>query len=235
MLAAWLKDHYPVVWRLLFALCSLPALVLVLLYVLQDLGPNPLALLLHVTGRTSLVLLTLTLCITPMRRWLSNFSRLTHRRYGKRLSDWNWLVRLRRPLGLWSFAYALGHAWVYLAFDLGYNWAFISFELLEKPYLSAGAVALLILIVLASTSTQRMIRLLGRNWRRLHTLTYVVAVLGLLHFWWAMKPGLKDPWPDTLAIAWLLGYRAALRFGMLERWDGFDGRESQERPAMRVP
>jgi methionine sulfoxide reductase heme-binding subunit len=232
MLAAWLKNHFQAVWRLGFALCSLPALALTCLALMQDLGANPLALLLHTTGRSALLLLlTLTLLVTPLRRWLTRLSALTQRRYGKRLSDWNWLIRLRRMLGLWCFAYALAHAWIYSAFDLGYDWPAAWSELQQKPYLLAGLAALALLLLLAATSTNAMMRRLGGHWRRLHRASYAVALLGLLHFWWLTKPGLATPWPDTLALALLLGYRAALYSGLLERWDGFDGKESMERPA----
>jgi methionine sulfoxide reductase heme-binding subunit len=230
MLAAWLKNHFQAVWRAAFAACMLPALVLLYAARADQLGPNPLARLLHTTGRSALVLLTLTLAVTPLRRWLTRLSTLTQRRYGKRLADWNWLIRLRRMLGLWCFAYALAHAWIYSAFDLAYDWSAAWSELQEKPYILAGLCALLLLVPLAATSTQAMMRRLGRHWRRLHRLSYAVAVLGLLHFWWMTKPGLRTPWPDTLVLTVLLGYRAALYSGLLERWDGFDGKESMERP-----
>ncbi|RFO97652.1 sulfoxide reductase heme-binding subunit YedZ [Rhodoferax lacus] len=230
MLAAWLKNHFQSVWRCCFSACMLPALALLARVLSSDLGPNPLALLLHTTGRSALVLLTATLAITPLRRWLTNLSAYTHQRYGKRLSDWNWLVRLRRLLGLSCFAYALAHAWIFAAFDLGYDWSAALSEVQEKPYVLAGLLALLILAPLAATSTQSMVRRLGRHWRRLHRLSYAAAVLGLLHFWWLTKPGLISPWPDTAALTLLLGYRAALYSGLLERWDGFDGKESLVRP-----
>ena len=230
MLAAWLKNHFQWVWRFVFVVCALPAVCLLWLNATGNLGPNSLATLLRVSGRSALVLLTVTLAVTPLRRWLSNLSKLTHRRYGKRLADWNWLIRLRRQLGLWCFAYALAHTWVYVAFDLGYDWAAGWNELFEKPYLMAGALGLLILIPLAFTAPPNMMRYMGRNWGRLHMLTYAVAVIGLLHFWWAIKPGMWTPWPDTLALTLLLGYRLLLRAGWLPRWDGFDGKESAERP-----
>jgi len=229
MLAAWLKSHFQHVWRAIFILCSVPGMMLTYGYVSDHLGPNPLALLLHTTGRSALVLLTLTLTITPLRRWLTNLSKRLHLRHGKRLSDWNWLIRLRRLLGLWCFAYALGHVWIYAAFDLAFDWDVAWIEMLEKPYLFAGAAAMFLLVPLAATSTTSMMRILGKNWRRLHTLTYAVAVLGLLHFWWMLKPGLWTAWPDTLALSMLLGYRIALRCRWLPRWDGFDGSESLER------
>jgi sulfoxide reductase heme-binding subunit YedZ len=234
MLAAWLKDHFIFVWRMVFVFCALPLATLVILYKADYLGPNPLATLTHTTGRSALVLLAMTLSITPLRRWVSSLSRWRHARWGKRLADWNWLIRLRRQLGLWSFSYAVLHSWCYLKFDIAYDWTAAKVDLHDKPYLLAGAASLLLLFPLAMTSTQAMVRRLGRNWRRLHMLTYVVAVLGLLHFWWMMKPGLWTPWPDTFALTVLLGYRVLLRMGVLDRWDGFDGSESHERSGQTV-
>ena len=214
----------------MFVACAVPALYLGALAALGALGVNPLALLLHTTGRTTLVLLTVTLAITPLRYWMTNLSKLTHGHYGKRLSDWNWLIKLRRQLGLWCFFYAVAHVWVYIAFDLDYDWPGAWIDIQEKPFMAAGAVSFLLLIPLAATATQSMMRYLGRNWRRLHRLTYGVAVAGLLHFWWMMKPGLHTPWPDTLVLVILLGYRILLYAGLLTPWDGFDGQESVERP-----
>lgn len=230
MLAQWLKDHFQRVWACLFVLCALPALAVLVLFLGHGLGANPLEFVLHTTGRSALALLVLTLCITPLRRGLTRASRFTQQRFGKRLSDWNWLIRLRRPLGLWSFAYGSAHAWVFAHFDLDYDWGAALGEAREKPYLLAGLCALLLLWLLAATSPHAMVRRLGRQWRRLHRLVYLAAVLALLHFWWLVKPGLWTPWPETLALAGLLGYRAALFAGLLERWDGFDGQESSQRP-----
>ena len=179
----------------------------------------------------ALQLLVLTLCVTPRRRVLSGAAIATQRRWGKRLADWNWLVRLRRPLGLWSFAYAALHAAFYLHFDLGYDAAAALDEVQQKPYLLAGLGTLLLLLLLALTSPQAMVRRLGRQWRRLHRLVYVAALLALLHFWWLVKPGLWTPWPETLALGLLLGYRAGLWVSLLPRWDGCDGSESLQRVA----
>jgi len=230
MLASWLKLHFTQVWWSVFLLSSLPALALFWRYLQNDLGSNPLASLMHTTGRSALVLLAITLSVTPLRRWISNIYRWTHRVYGKRLSDWNWLIRLRRQLGLWCFAYACIHAWLYVHFDVGYDWASAWADVQEKPYIFAGLSALLMLVPLAITSTQSMIRRLGKHWIRLHMLIYLIAIAGLLHFWWMIKPGLWTPWPDTVVIGVLLGYRLLLRTGVLARWDGFDGKESFERP-----
>jgi sulfoxide reductase heme-binding subunit YedZ len=229
MIAAWLKARLTAVWWFVFACAALPGLSLANAYCTATLGPNPLETLLHTTGRSALVLLALSLTITPLRKFLSSVSRLTRRRFGKRLADWNWLVRMRRMLGLWCFAYAIAHAWLFLELDLGGDWSRGWSELLEKPYLGVGALALALLIPLAATSTAGMMRRLGGHWRRLHMLTYAVAVLGLLHFWWLVKPGNWGPLPDTLVLGGLLGYRLLLALGALERWEGYDGGEVPER------
>lgn len=231
MLAAWLKEHLRLVWWSIFLSSSIPGVYLAWAYQYDALGSNPLETLLHTTGRTALVMLTLTLTVTPLRKGLSSLAKITASRYGKRIADWNWMVRLRRQLGLWCFAYALAHATLFLEFDIGYDWVRAWQEVQEKPYLIVGALALLMLILLAATSTMFMIRWLGgKRWQRLHMLTYLVAVLGLLHFWWLVKPGLWRPLPDTLVLGGLLGYRLLLRTGLLTRWEGFDGREAAEKP-----
>ncbi len=180
-----------------------------------------------------MVLLAVTLTVTPLRRLLSVLSRRTARRYGKRISDWNWLVRLRRPLGLWCFAYTLAHLWLFLEFDMAWDWSSAWIEIGEKPYLTAGSLALLLLIPIAATSTQAMMRRLGKNWVRLHRLSYLVAILGLLHFWWLVKPGLWRPLPDSLVLGGLLAYRVLLHTGWMEQWKGWDGSEVPEAPGER--
>ena len=145
------------------------------------------------------------------------------------------LVRLRRPLGLWCFAYAASHAVVYLEFDIGSDWPAFWQETQEKRHLLAGVVALLLLLPLALTSPKFMVRMLGRYWLRLHKLTYVVAVVALLHFWWAMKPGWLDPMPDTLALGFLLCYRLLRWVGVLPPRPGDDGQESPERGGLSAP
>ncbi len=229
MLAAWLKNHFETVWWCVFLACAAPAVYMIAMVLQDGLGPNPLAFLLHTSGRSALIVLTVTLAITPLRRWTTNLSKITHGRYGKRLADWNWMIRLRRQLGMWCFSYAVLHAWLYLAYDAAYDWGSLWTDFGEKPYLMAGAAGLTMLVPLAATSSNTMMRRLGRNWRRLHMLTYAVAVVGLLHFWWMMKPGLWTPWPETAALTILLGYRLLLRTGLFARWDGFDGSESSER------
>ncbi|HEY9147060.1 MAG TPA: protein-methionine-sulfoxide reductase heme-binding subunit MsrQ [Thiobacillus sp.] len=215
MLAAWLKRHYVFVWCCCHALCALPGLRLWLGYRFGELGINPLETLLRGSGEWALVLLIVTLTITPLRRGLTALSRAVHARFGKRLADWNWIIRLRRPIGLYCFAYAAVHGWLYLHFDLGYDWGAAVTDLREKPYLLMGAAALALLTLLAATSPNRAMRLLGGNWRRLHRGVYAAALFGILHFWWLVKPGVLTPWPYAAAISFLLGYRLLAHFGWL--------------------
>ena len=229
MASVWIKRHFKALQRLTMLACALPALGLLLDLHRGHLGATPLNTLLQVSGRSSLVILIATLSITPLRRLLALLAAATRWKHGKRMADWNWLVKLRRPLGLWSFAYATLHLWLYLAFDLAYDWATAWEELRTKAYLLAGFVAWALLVPLALTSTQRMMRALGRHWMRLHAAVYLIALLSLLHFWLLTKHGASPPWPDTLALAALLLYRALLKTGLLLRWQGDDGTESPER------
>ena len=231
MLASSRKSRLQLVRQLAGSCAALPGAYLLVAWQYGNLGPNPLETLLHTSGRSALVLLALTLAITPLRRLASAMSRMARLGSGKRLADWNWLIPLRRTLGLWCFAYAMLHAWPYLALDIGGDWALCWSELREKPYLGVGALALAFLVPLAATSNPWMMRYLGRTWQRLHMLTYAVAVLGLLHFWWLVKPGDWGPLPDTLVLGMLLGYRLMLATGIAERWQGHDGSATPERGA----
>lgn len=229
MLANWLKLHFFQLRLFLHALSALPALCLYVAYLTDCLGENPLETLMHWSGRVSLFFLGLTLVVTPLRKFLTTFSRSQSATYGKRLSDWNWLVRLRRPLGLWAFAYALTHAWVFIEFDLSYQWEILWHEIQEKPFLFLGGLALFLLIPLAITSTTAMIRRLGKHWLTLHRLIYLIALLEIFHFWMSLKPGVWRAWPETLAISALLSYRLLLRLGWIPDWHGSDGGEVPER------
>lgn len=234
-LSLWLKEHYRYLWWCCLLGFAWPAADLLWRFAHQQLGVNPLDTLLRTTGRWSLILLLLTLTITPLRRTLSSLCRRIHSRYGKRLSDWNWIIRLRRMLGLYSFYYAVLHAGLYAHFDLGWSWTWAREEVGEKPYLLVGALALAMLIPLAATSTKGMMRRLGPHWRRLHRLTYAVAVLAVLHFWWLSKVGVMDPLPYTALAAFLLGYRLLSHFGLLFQRPRDDGMEVPERHAQGRP
>jgi sulfoxide reductase heme-binding subunit YedZ len=183
---------------LVFAACATPAGLLLLGVVdigPMDLGPEPARRLIHACGITALNLLLITLAVTPVRQ----------------LIKWNNLLRLRRMLGLFVFFYALMHFVSYALFDQGLDFAAIGADIVKRPYITIGMAALLMLIPLAITSTNGMMRRLGRKWARLHRLVYVIAALGIWHFYWQVKKDIREPL-IYLAIflalmAWRIGWR----------------------------
>lgn len=174
-----------------FLLCLLPAALLVRDAMGDALGANPVEALLHATGDWTLRMLLITLAVTPVRR----------------LSGWAWPLRLRRMLGLFAFFYALLHLTVYLWLDRQLLWSEILVDLTERPYITLGFAAILILVPLAATSTRAMMRRLGRNWKRLHRGVYAAAVLGVVHFWWLVKADVTEPLVYAVILGLLLGAR----------------------------
>ncbi|HEY8520337.1 MAG TPA: protein-methionine-sulfoxide reductase heme-binding subunit MsrQ [Gammaproteobacteria bacterium] len=157
-----------------------------------SLGPNPVEELLHTVGKTSLNLLLVTLAVTPVRR----------------LTGWNRLVTVRRMLGLFAFAYALLHVVVYLTLDRQLDMPTIVEDVVERPYITLGMLAVVLLVPLAVTSTNRMQRRLGRRWVTLHRLVYPIAILAVVHFWWQTKAKLDpEPLVYSAILALLLGAR----------------------------
>jgi sulfoxide reductase heme-binding subunit YedZ len=162
----------------LFALALAPLALLVHRATLGDLGANPVETLTHETGRWGLRLLLLTLAVTPLRR----------------LTGWGELARLRRMLGLFAFLYMALHFITYAWLDQGWVVADILEDVAKRPYVTVGFAALLLLVPLAATSTDGMIRRLGgRRWKRLHQLVYVAAVAGCFHYLWLVKADTRDP------------------------------------------
>jgi methionine sulfoxide reductase heme-binding subunit len=155
------------------------------------LGADPVAEIEHRLGLWALRLLMITLAITPLRQ----------------LTGQAVLIRFRRLLGLYAFAYATLHLTAYLVLDLRGYWTQIFEEIAKRPYITVGFAAWLLLVPLAITSTQAAIRRLGRNWGRLHKLVYVVAVLAVLHFWWLVKSDIREPALYAGILALLLGWR----------------------------
>jgi len=117
------------------------------------------------------------------------------------------LLRLRRMLGLFVFFYVVLHFTIYLVLDLELNFRTLGADIAKRPYITIGFTALLLLIPLAVTSTNGMMRRLGRRWQPLHRLVYVVAVLGVWHFYWQVKRDIREPLLYAGILATLLGYR----------------------------
>ena len=160
------------------AVCLLaltPLARLVFLAATHHLGANPIEFITRSTGTWTLVLLLCTLAITPLRR----------------LSGLNWLIRLRRMLGLITFAYALLHTLTWVWLDQWFDPAAMLRDVVQRPFVTAGFVALLLMLPLALTSTDAMMRRLGRRWGKLHRAVYLVLLASLLHYWWH-KQGKND-------------------------------------------
>lgn len=178
----------------LFLLALLPFANLVLKAVIDELGANPIEKITRTTGYWTLTLLLITLTVTPLRR----------------LSGWSWLVRLRRMLGLFAFFYASLHFATYLVLDQFFDIASIAQDIVKRPYITIGFPAFLLLIPLAVTSNDSMIRRLGgKRWRLLHRLVYVSAIGGVIHYWWLVKKDLTNPITFAILLALLLGFRLA--------------------------
>lgn len=158
---------------------------------IDALGPDPVAAIEHELGLWALRMLLLTLAITPLRQ----------------LSGQVVLMRFRRMLGLYAFAYASLHLSAYLALDLRGWWTLVFEEIAKRPYITVGFAAWLLLVPLAVTSTRGWMRRLGRNWGRLHKAVYAVAALAVLHFWWIVKSDYREPLLYAVILAVLLGWR----------------------------
>lgn len=175
----------------LFVACLLPAGWLAWQVFLGDPGPDPVARIVHETGAWTLRLLLITLTVTPLRRW----------------TGWNVLIRFRRMLGLFAFFYATLHFASYLFLDLGAFWSQLLTDIAKRPYITVGFSAWLLLIPLALTSTNAMMRRLGRRWQQLHRLSYLIAGLGVLHFLWLVKSDLREPLVYAAILAVLMAAR----------------------------
>ena len=178
------------------ALMPLVRLVAGALYFPEWLGANPAEYITRSTGDWTLRLLLAALAVTPLRT----------------LIGWNWLLGLRRMLGLFTFFYGLVHLSSYVSFDHVFDAAEIARDIVKRPFIAVGFTALVLMIPLALTSTNAMVRLLGaRRWLTLHRLVYVIAPLGVLHFWWMVKADITEPAIYAAVLALLLGWRVAAR------------------------
>jgi len=161
-----------------------------------DLGADPIERLLHTLGKTGLNFLLITLLVTPVRQ----------------ITGWTHVIRLRRMLGLFAFFYVALHFAVYLFLDRGLDMGEVIEDIAKRPYITIGFIALLMLIPLAITSTNKMMRRLGKRWQKLHQLIYVATILGVWHFYWQVKKDIREPLIYVGILAVLLGYRVFKRW-----------------------
>jgi sulfoxide reductase heme-binding subunit YedZ len=161
------------------------------------LGPDPGKVLVDRLGLGTLILLLITLSMTPLQK----------------LTGWSGWIAVRRQLGLWCFAYVVLHLSGYTAFILGFDWSQLGVELRKRPYIIVGTLGFLCLLALAVTSNRYSQRRLGMRWKKLHRLVYVILGLGLLHMLWIVRADLKE-WSIYAAIGALL---LALRIPVVTR------------------
>lgn len=179
--------RYPVFRFAAFLLACVWPLYWLAQAVLDALGPDPGKVLVDRMGQGALVMLLVTLCMTPLQK----------------LTGWSGWIVVRRQLGLWCFAYVLMHLCAYLFFILGLDWGQLGVELRKRPYIIVGSLALVGLLALAVTSNRYSQRRLGARWKKLHRLVYVILGLGLLHFLWIVRADLKE-WTVYAVIGGLL-------------------------------
>jgi sulfoxide reductase heme-binding subunit YedZ len=181
----------------IFLLCLLPlAFYLQRLYV-DELGANPIEALTRGLGTWALNFLLITLLVTPLRRF----------------SGWNWLIRLRRMLGLYCFFYALLHLGTYLWLDQFFDWMAIAKDIFKRPFITVGMLTFVLLLPLAITSNSFALRRLGgRRWQKLHRAIYAIGLLALLHYSWMVKADIAGPLWYAAALAVVLGLRVYWRF-----------------------
>ena len=176
---------------MIFFLALIPFIWLLLKVFQNDLGPDPAQALSIETGEWTLRFLLLTLAITPFRQIF-------------RMAE---IARLRRMIGLFTFFYASIHFLSWMAFILGFRWLAIAEELVERPYITVGFLAYVILFLLGVTSTNSMVRRLGKNWKRLHKFIYAASILAIVHLWWILRTDVTEAVIYGVLLATLLGYR----------------------------
>ncbi len=160
-----------------FSICMMPFVWMVWQAMNQLLGSNPVEELLYQSGGWAIRFILIVLAVTPLRK----------------LTGWTVLLRFRRMLGLFVFFYASSHFLVYFLLDLGMDFSFVVEDIIERPYITIGFTALVLLVPLAVTSTKGMMRRMGRNWKRLHKLVYLIGVLAVVHYIWLVKADLLEP------------------------------------------
>jgi len=186
------------VWKpLVFVLCLIPATLVFTdaFEITGRLGANPIEEIQDRFGYWGLRFVLLTLAITPLRK----------------VTGKNWLIRFRRMLGLFAFFYILMHFLTWLILDQSLLLSAIKEDIFERPFITIGFTAFLILIAMAATSTNAMRRRLGKRWQQIHYGIYVVALLGVWHYWWQVKLDVRDPLIYAAILVVLLGYRIRVR------------------------
>ena len=182
------------IWKpIIFVLCLVPAALVIgdAFEITGRLGANPVEEIQDRFGYWALRFIMITLTVTPLRR----------------LSGWNWLSRFRRLLGLFTFFYAFMHFLTWFVLDRELRMTDIIEDITERPFITLGFIALVLLAALAITSLTAIRRRMGRNWQTLHNAAYAVALLGVWHYWWQVKKDITEPLVYASILSVLLGIR----------------------------
>lgn len=184
-----MNRHISWIKAAIFAASLIPLARLAWLGLHHKLGANPIEYITHSTGWWALSFLMVTLSVTPLRR----------------LANLPWLLRLRRMLGLFAFFYASLHFTTYIWLDQFFDVKEIVKDVIKRPFITVGFAAFVLLIPLAATSTNSMVRRLGaKRWQNLHRLVYLIGALGVIHFWWLVKKDITEPFIFAVLLAALL-------------------------------
>ena len=182
---------------LLFTNALVPLVLLLWDVYHKKVGANPAEFMTRTTGMLTLVFLMITLAVTPVRK----------------ITGLNWLVKFRRMLGLFAFFYGFLHLLTYLFFDRYFNLRSIPGDVFTRPFIAFGMLAFFLMVPLAITSTNKMVkRLGGKRWSLLHNLIYFAGVAGVLHFWLFVKSDIRLPLTFAFILALLLGHRLLVKF-----------------------
>ena len=184
--------------KLVLFINSLVPLALLLWDVARhQVGANPLEFVTRTTGMLTLVFLLISLAVTPLRR----------------ITGLNWLIRFRRMLGLFAFFYGSLHLMTYVAFDRFFHFTTVPADVLKRPFIAIGFTAFVLMLPLAITSTDKMVkRLGGKRWARLHKIVYVSGVLGVLHYYMLVKSDVRIPLTFAFVLLLLLGFRVLAKY-----------------------
>ena len=181
---------------MVFILCLMPFALLVMNAINNELGPNPVEEMIRTLGDWGIYFLLIGLSISPARKILNQ----------------TWLICYRRMIGLFAFFYASMHFLSYIWFDQFFSVAEIVEDIIKRPFITIGFICFLLLVPLALTSTNRMMKRLKKNWGRLHKIVYPVSMLALLHYFMMVKADYLVPGVLLVVLSLLLGYRLVLKF-----------------------
>ena len=180
---------------LVFAFSTIPFIVISYKIFLNKLGPEPIKEITHHTGEWTLLFLIFTLAMSPL----------------KQITNMNIWVSIRRMLGLFAFFYASIHMLTYVGLDYRFDMSEISKDILTKRFVFVGFAAWVLLVPLAATSSKKMMNIMKQNWKKLHKLIYLIAILGVTHFIWLVKKDIIEPLIYLLIILFLLAFRVKFK------------------------